>query len=77
MHQSHVLKGAKSDRTVISIPEIPSLAPNHRENLLFTEKEPPNSMVPKLAETKAKLLHCVHIAHANAGILTQDYLSPI
>ena len=22
-----------------------------------------------------KLLHCVHIAHANAGILTQDYLS--
>ena len=24
----------------------------------------------------AKLLHCVHTAHAEAGILTQEYLSP-
>ena len=26
--------------------------------------------------TLAKLLHCVHTAHAEAGILTQEYLQP-
>ena len=49
-HQSHVLNGgAKSGRTGISIPEMPSPAPNHREKLIFTEhqeKEPPNTTLP-------------------------------
>ena len=26
---------------------------------------------------RAKFLHCVHTAHAEAGILTQEYLSPV
>ena len=25
----------------------------------------------------AKFLHCVHTAHAEAGMLTQEYLSPV
>ena len=29
------------------------------------------------AQSKAKFLHCVHTAHAEAGILTQEYLSPV
>ena len=49
VHQSHALMGeAKSGRTVISIPEIPSPAANHRENLIFTDnqkKEHPDSVV--------------------------------
>ena len=47
-----VLKeGAKSDRKVISIPEISSPATHQRENLIFMDsqtRELPNSTVPKL-----------------------------
>ena len=28
-------------------------------------------------DSVAKFLHCVHTAHAEAGILTQEYLSPV
>ena len=38
---------------VIRIPEIPSQAPNHRKNLIFTNKqrkEPPNTTVLKVVE---------------------------
>ena len=45
IHQTHVPKGgAKGGRTVISVPEIPSPAPNHRKNLVFIDsqkKKPP------------------------------------
>ena len=56
VHPSHALKGgAKSGRTVISIPKIPSPAPNHRKNLILNlinqKREPPNSEVPKVADT--------------------------
>ena len=30
-----------------------------------------------MAQTQAKFLHCVHTAHAEAGVLTQEYLSPV
>ena len=55
VHQNHVLRGgAKSGRTVISLPEMPSPAPNHRENSIFTgqqKTEPPSSMIPQIAAT--------------------------
>ena len=47
--------GATSGRTETSIPKIPSPAPNHRKKWIFLDNqkmEPPNSMVPKVAETK-------------------------
>ena len=54
VHQNHVLKrGGKGGRTIISISEMSTPAPNHRNNLRFTDnhkKEPPNSMVPTVAE---------------------------
>jgi hypothetical protein len=40
VNQNHLLKrGAKSGRRVISIPEIPSPALNHRDNLIFTDHQ--------------------------------------
>ena len=44
----------KGGRTAVGIPRIPSPSPNHRKNFIFMgqqKKEPPNSMVPKGAET--------------------------
>ena len=55
VHQIDVQKGgAQTGRTVISTPGIPSPAPNHRKNLIFTDgqkQEPPNYIVPKDVET--------------------------
>jgi hypothetical protein len=50
--QKHVKLGG---RTATNIPHIPSPTSNHRKNLIFMDhqkKEPPNPMVPKVAETK-------------------------
>ena len=59
-HQGHALEGgAKSGRTAISIPEIPSPAPNHKENGIFADNqnmEPPNSTVPNAAETTPRVV---------------------
>jgi hypothetical protein len=66
IYGGHMLKeGAKSGRTVISIPEIPSPAPHHRTNLIFTgheKKEPPNCMGLNVVETNQPItvLQAVH-----------------
>ena len=65
VHQSHALKGrAKSGRTVIIIPEMPSPAPNHRKNLIFTDNRTTkfHGSKRKDVETKQpnKVLHAAH-----------------
>ena len=52
-----IMGGATSSRTVISIPEIPSPALNHREYLRGPpEMQPPNSAVPKLHKQRLMLV---------------------
>ena len=59
VNQSHV----KNGRTVKSVSEMPSPAPNHKPDLHRQpkQKDYPNSMVPTVAETTQpiKVLHAV------------------
>ena len=78
VHQSHVLQGgATSGRTAISIREIPSPAPNRRENLIFRDhhkKEPPNSTISKVVETEPTtevLLAVCRWGWRNSGSVSQ------
>ena len=59
--RSHVLKGwlggwgAKSGRTVIRIPKIPSPGPNHRKNLILTTRKW-NCLIPRFQKWRKRHL---------------------
>ena len=58
VRQSHGLKGgATSGRTVISIPEIPAPAPNHRNNLISETTRKRNRQIPRLQ--KSRMFYCL------------------
>ena len=52
VHHGQVQKGVATGGKT-HIPEIPSPAPNYRKRLIFTDQnmEPPDSTIPKIAET--------------------------
>ena len=54
MYDGQTQHVATHGRTIISIPRIQSLAPNHRKDLIFRDNRkmgPPDSMVPEFVET--------------------------